>query len=246
MPNELDEMTGPVNADGRDVNVINRQLMVTVGNEAVIFEIVMYAIGFVPAIFVTLTRQPVGEIACFFLWVLGFLVAGCYYWSRIQAQSFFLQLQQDIQTRASTIDNYLEQRVVILQNTCPILEKAINFDKSVMESVAAFRSGVAIGENRNEVSRQLDSTFHSLLPAIEAYPELKAHAEIAKAMQLNSYLQKEITAARESYNDAVNLWNTSIYEWPVKKITAARAHYTTRIPFTASAATKERARDVFF
>lgn len=246
MANELDEITGPVNADGRDVNVIDKQLTVTVGQEAMIFEIIVYVIGFVPALFVTLTNRPVGDVAFIFLWSLGFFVAGIYYWKKVQARSFFQQLQQDIQTKASTIDNYLEQRVVILQNVSPILEKAIDLDKDVMKSVAAFRSGAAAGADRNAVSDQLDRTFHSLLPAIEAYPELKAHAAIADAMRQNSYLQKEITAAREFYNDAVNLWNTSIFEWPVKKIVAAKMHCTTRIPFSASAATKEQARGVFF
>jgi len=31
MANELDELTGPVNAAGRDINVIEKQIPVTVG-----------------------------------------------------------------------------------------------------------------------------------------------------------------------------------------------------------------------
>lgn len=65
-------------------------------------------------------------------------------------------------------------------------------------------------------------------------------------MQQNSYLQKEITAARALYNDTVNQWNTDIYAWPTKMIVASRAGYTTRIPFTASAEVKAKAREVFF
>jgi len=65
-------------------------------------------------------------------------------------------------------------------------------------------------------------------------------------MQQNAYLQKEITAARSLYNDTVNQWNTDIYSWPTKMIVAARAGYTTRIPFSASAETKARAKEVFF
>jgi LemA protein len=65
-------------------------------------------------------------------------------------------------------------------------------------------------------------------------------------MRQNSYLQKEITAARSLYNDTVNIWNTSIFEWPTKMIVAARSGYTSRIPFTASAETKAQARGNFF
>jgi LemA protein len=100
--------------------------------------------------------------------------------------------------------------------------------------------------SRNMVSAQLDHAFGRIFPQVEAYPDLKAHQAIADAMQQNSYLQKEITAARSLYNDTVNQWNADIFSWPTKMIVAARAGYTTRIPFTASAETKEKARSVFF
>ena len=81
---------------------------------------------------------------------------------------------------------------------------------------------------------------------MEAYPDLKSHQEIQDAIQQNSYLQKEITAAREQYNDRVAQWNREIQIWPVNMIVAAKNGYTTRIPFIASKETKDKARDVFF
>lgn len=39
MANLLDEVTGPVNEDGRDVNVISRQIPVTVTFKSTLFEI---------------------------------------------------------------------------------------------------------------------------------------------------------------------------------------------------------------
>jgi LemA protein len=115
-----------------------------------------------------------------------------------------------------------------------------------MKSVAAFRGGRLPESERNAVSQQIDASFARLFPQVEAYPDLKAHAAIADAMQQNSYLQKEITAARSLYNDTVNQWNNDIFAWPTKMIVAARAGYTTRIPFTASAETKAKARETFF
>ena len=81
---------------------------------------------------------------------------------------------------------------------------------------------------------------------ITNYPDLAAHREIADAMQQNMYLQREITAARELYNDTVNEWNKDIFAWPTKKIVAAKNGYTTRIPFIASKEIKEQAKGVFF
>ena len=180
------------------------------------------------------------------LWVCGILPGVIFLFMKASAASYFKKLQQKIQADASQIDNYLEQRVMILQNVAPLVNKAIDLDKDVMKSVAAFRSGALPEEERNEVASRIDQTFGRLFPQVEAYPELKAHAAIADAMQQNSYLQKEITAARTLYNDTVNQWNSDIYDWPTKMIVAARAGYTTRIPFTASAEIKARARETFF
>jgi len=220
MANELDEMTGPVNAAGRDINVIEKQLPTTIGWGSTLFEIV--------------------------LWCLGILPGLIFLFMKIGAQNYFQKLQQKIQADASTIDNYLEQRVRILQNVAKLVEKAIDLDKDVMKTVAAFRGGVRPNMDRNEVQAQLDGAFGRLFPQVEAYPDLKAHAAIADAMQQNAYLQKEITAARSLYNDTVNQWNSDIFDWPTKQIVAARAGYTTRIPFTASAEVKAQAKEVFF
>lgn len=220
MANELDEVTGPVNAAGHDINVIDRQLPVTVGFGSTLFEIL--------------------------LWLCGILPGVIFLFMKIGARNYFQQLQQKIQADASTIDNYLEQRVRILENVAGILERAIDLDKDVMKTVAACRGGVAPGMNRNAMQSQIDGAWGRLFPQVEAYPELRAHAAIADAMQQNAYLQKEITAARSLYNDTVNQWNADVFSWPTKQIVAARAGYTTRIPFSASTEVKAQARKAFF
>ncbi|MBE6413363.1 MAG: LemA family protein [Verrucomicrobiaceae bacterium] len=220
MANDLDELNGPINQQGRDVNVIEKQLPVQVGWGSTLFEII--------------------------LWVLGIIPGLIFLFMKISASNYFKKLQQKIQADASTIDNYLEQRVQILQNVAKLVEKSVDLDKDVMKTVAAFRGGAIADGNRNIAAEQIDGAFARLFPQVEAYPELKAHLVIADAMQQNAYLQKEITAARSLYNDTVNQWNTDIYSWPTKMIVAARAGYTTRIPFSASAETKARAKEVFF
>ena len=44
MANELDEMTGPVNQAGRDVNVIEKQIPVKVGVGSTIFEVMLWVL----------------------------------------------------------------------------------------------------------------------------------------------------------------------------------------------------------
>ena len=216
MANELDELTGPVNDEGRDVNVINKQIPVTVGVGSKIFEI-----G---------------------LWILGIVPGAIFLWKKIQAGNYFDQLQQKLQQDASQIDNYMEQRVMILQNAVGLLDRAIDLDKTVFTEVAKARSG----GNLNTAAQEIENIDRAINVCLEQYPELKAHATIQDAMQQNSYLQREITAAREVYNNTIAQWNRDIFTWPVKQIVAAKRGYTTRIPFTTTKEIKEQARAKFF
>lgn len=250
MANLLDEITGPVNEKGRDINVIDKQLPVKVGFGSVLFEIALWiTIPILVLLYVYLMGEAlpnallVAIIGC----IVGILPGVIFIFRKIAAHNYFQQLEQRIQAEASNIDNYLEQRVQVLQNVVGIVERAIELDKDVMKTVAAYRGGGAIGEtNRNQANSDINTAFGRLFPQVEAYPELKAHNAIADAMQQNSYLQREITAARTVYNSRVTQWNTDIFAWPAKMIVAAREGYTTRIPFTASAETKEMALAKFF
>ena len=165
---------------------------------------------------------------------------------KIKAAQYLRQLEQKIQHDASQIDNYLEQRVVILTNLAKLVEKAIDLDKTTFTQIALNRSGRLTDETRNELSGQVDTLNRNINLTFENYPDLKAHQEIADAIQQNAYLQKEITAAREVYNDSVVTWNKEIQVWPTKMIVAAKQGYTTRIPFSTTAEIKQKAREVLF
>lgn len=222
MANQLDELNPEVREEGLNTNVIVKKIPAEVGAGSKFFEIILWVCGIVPGLI--------------FLFM------------KINAQKHFDQLQQKIQRNASQIDNYLEQRVMVLQNCARLLDKAIDLDKSTFETIAKFRSGSASDADaaRNELGGQVESMSRDINVAFENYPDLQAHREIADAMQQNMYLQREITAARELYNDTINEWNKDIFEWPTKKIVAAKNGYTTRIPFAASKEIKEQAKAVFF
>ena len=220
MANQLDELNPEIREEGLDTNVIAKKLPVEVGAGSVVFEVA--------------------------LWVCGIIPGLIFLFMKISAQKHFDQLQQKIQRNASQIDNYLEQRVMVLQNCARLLDKAIDLDKSTFENIAKYRSGADNDTARNEIGGQLDNISRGINVAFENYPDLKAHREIADAMQQNMYLQREITAARELYNDTIDQWNRDIFAWPTKKIVAAKNGYTTRIPFIASKEIKEQAKGVFF
>ncbi len=220
MANNLNELTDPVLEQGREVNVINKQLPVQRSTSAIVIEVLLWICGIIPGLIFFVVKK--------------------------KRESYLNQLEQKLQHDASTIDNYLEQRVVILQNCAKLLDKAIDLDKDTFEKIAKYRSGIGDDNERNNVLSQLDGIGKSINMAFERYPELRAHQEIADAMQQNSYLQREITAAREVYNDSVNTWNREIFQWPINQMIASKNQYTTRIPFAASKEVKMQAREVMF
>lgn len=150
MANQLDEMTGPVNEEGKDINVIQKQIPVKVGVGSTIFEVILWCLCIIPGVV--------------------FLI------KKINAAKYLRQLEQKIQHNASQIDNYLEQRVVILQNCAKLLDKAIDLDKTTFSEIAKYRSGnVADDAARNELSGALDGVSRKINIAFENYPDLKAH-----------------------------------------------------------------------
>ena len=174
MANLFDEVTGPVNDNGRDVRVIDRQLPVEIGFGSTIFEIALWVtIPILVLIYVALMGNTLGNplmvgiIGC----LVGILPGVIFIFMKISARNYFQQLEQRIQAEASNIDNYLEQRVQILQNVVGILDRAIDLDKDVMKAVAALRGGRLSDDTRSEVNAQVNTAFRSMFPQVEAYPE---------------------------------------------------------------------------
>lgn len=239
MGNMLNELDEEIREEGRDVNVIAKQIKVETDTSIQILIWTLYLVGLGLIGFGIIQK-------IYYLIPVGILIPAFVYTNLKKQESYFSQLEQRIQQSASQIDNYLEQRVIALQNTAKLLEKAVDLDKTVFSEIAKMRAGNIQETERNEIQAKLDKAYRGLNLTVENYPDLKSHMEIRDAMQQNLYLQREITAAREVYNDNTGIWNREIFEWPFKKYVAARKGYTTRIPFIASKEIKERAREVFF
>ncbi len=239
MANQLDEMTPEVLADGRAVDVIATQLPVTAtAQERMLPRLLM-------------TAGAVAALAGWWLdsWLIvgaGAVLAGYTWWALRQASAELSMLEQRIQTAAAEIDNYMEQRVIVLENLARLLDRSVQLDKELLLEVTKYRSGVITDENRNAVGGGIRTLSRQLQLTVEDYPELASQDAIREAMRQNVYLQQEITAARSVYNDTVNTWNREIFSFPFKKIVAAQEGKTTRIPFVASSEVKQRAREVVF
>ena len=131
MANELDEMNYVPMEEGREVNVIAKQISPKVGLGSKIFEIMLWVLAIIPGVVFMIMKK--------------------------NADNKLKRIEQQINKQASTIDNYLEQRVIVLQNCAQLVNKSIDLDKDTFTQIAALRSGVhpETGEERNEISQKV-------------------------------------------------------------------------------------------
>ena len=150
MANELDELNDETMEEGRDVKVIAKQISPKVGVGSKIFEIMLWVLGIIPGIVFLIMKK--------------------------NADNELKRIEQQINKAASTIDNFLEQRVVVLQNCAQLVNKAVDLDKETFAQLASLRSGIhpQSGEERNEYSQQIDGASSSLRFVMENYPELRS------------------------------------------------------------------------
>lgn len=178
------EVTGPVNDNGRDVHVIDRQIPVKIGFGSTLFEIALWVtIPVLVLLYVFIMGDTLDDPVSVSVGgsLVGILPGVIFIFMKISAHNYFQQLEQRIQAEASNIDNFLEQRTQILQNVVGLVERAIDLDKDVMKAVAALREGGSINdENRNERNQQINTACAHLFPQVEAYPELKAQIASSK------------------------------------------------------------------
>lgn len=250
MGNILDETKGPFNDEGREVRVIDKRIPVTIDFFSVLFEIFVWAIGFVIAILIILAcKKDISEIAVVVLLLCAFIPGIAYTISKLHAKNYFMRLEQEVQNAASEVGNYQDERFHVLSDVADLVKKSIELDTKVMLAVAAYRSGATrgtTGEQINANQELFNRAYMSLMPRIEAYPELKSHALIAEAMRQDRSLYEDVRSARTLYNETVLTWNRELFVWPVQQIVAARSGFTTRIPFTASIEVIEGSKKRFF
>lgn len=241
MANPLGGQKDNISREGMNVYVKQVEIPIQVGIGSKLFQIGMWLWGVIPAIICFASGTPV--YVPIIVLALGTLPGIIFQLRLVKAKNALDTQQQKIQHDASLVGNYSLKKLAVIGDLVKIVDKSIEFDKSTYETIAAYRSGGVPqgGAQLNEYVQNVDKLSRSINIALENYPNLEAHRHIEDLMQQIKYLNSELVAAREVYNDAIYMWNRMVYRWPAMMIVAAKNGYTTMIPFTADASDIERA-----
>ena len=100
MGNTLDETKGPFNDEGREARVIDKQIPVKIGFLSILFEIFIWAIGFVVALLIILAGgDNINGIAVVVLLLCGFLPGIIYTIAKIHAKNYLCSLSRRFKPR---------------------------------------------------------------------------------------------------------------------------------------------------
>lgn len=139
---------------------------------------------------------------------------------------------------ASSIDVQLAKRKDTLVKLLDSTKSMCNYESSLLKDITKLRASTINNENRADIDKSTNSAFARLLAVSENYPNIKASEAFKSLMNAADYAEREISAARRTYNNAVSTFNTSIVTWP-RSFIAAKTNMHTIKMFEASEAQKQ-------
>lgn len=126
-------------------------------------------------------------------------------------------LRQRIDKAWSNIDVVLKQRHDQLPALIAAVRDVMAFEQDVIVEVARARSAYSPTEpipDQAVHSEATTSAVRSLLAVVEAYPEIRSHANVLDLQDEIERLEGMIADRRELYNDQVYRYNTRIATLP--------------------------------
>jgi LemA protein len=126
-------------------------------------------------------------------------------------------LKNNIDKAWSNIDVLLKQRFDELPKLIKVCEGYMQHEQKTLEAVIKARSMIqSAGNDKAKLQAQnmLTESLRSLFLVVERYPDLKADTAFQSLGNRISEIEDMIADRREYYNDAVNLYNIRIAQFP--------------------------------
>jgi LemA protein len=152
-------------------------------------------------------------------WIgLGMLVFALAY--GILLYNGLVNLKHGVARAWANIDVLLKQRHDELPKLVEVCRQYQQFEQATLERVIAARAGVASARSHQDIPAlgaaegALRAGLGQLFAVVEAYPELRTSEHFSQLQSRISGLENTIADRRELYNDAVNLNNVRVEQFP--------------------------------
>lgn len=182
-----------------------------------------------------------GATMAFMLIVLGVIAVAIIYF--ISLYNNLVQLKNNVAQAWANIDVLLKQRHDELPKLVEVCKQYKQFEQETLQRVIAARSQVQAAREGHDVAAlgkaegALRAGLGSIFAVAEAYPDLKTNQQFMQLQTRISGLENGIADRRELYNDAVNINNVGVEQFPAA-IVANMFNFTAKPLLEFSAAEK--------
>lgn len=153
-------------------------------------------------------------LVIFFVGVLVLIVAAVY---GVSLYNGLVRLRNEYEKAWSNIDVLLKQRVDMIPNLVETCKGYMQHERGTLEAVTNARSQWQQAGSRGEqiqAANQTAGALKTLFAVAESYPDLKANQNFLQLQTTLETIENQIADRREYYNDAVNLFNTTVQQFP--------------------------------
>jgi LemA protein len=155
--------------------------------------------------------------------VLIALVVAAALWF-VSVYNGLIGLKNQVVNAWKQIDVQLKRRHDLIPNLVNTVKGAMNFERDTLEAVVSARNkaisaGASGSVQQTAVAEaQLTGALSRLLAVVEAYPDLKATANVAQLQEELTSTENKIAFARQLYNDTATQYNTRQAQFPANLV----------------------------
>lgn len=164
--------------------------------------------------------MPALAITLIIIVVIGFFIASVY--------NKLVALRNRFKNAFAQIDVQLKRRYDLIPNLVETAKSYMKHESSTLEAITQARAG-AMSANASAAANPGDPNAMKILVgaeqglanalsgfkiAVEAYPDLKANQNMMQLTEELTSTENKISFARQAYNDAVTVYNTSRETFP--------------------------------
>lgn len=139
----------------------------------------------------------------------------------ISSYNKMITLDQKVKKAESNIDTQLKRRSDLIPNLVETVKGYATQEKEIFTDIANARAKLggaqSVGEKAN-ADGELSGALGRLLVVVEQYPQLKSNENFRDLTTNLEGTENRINIARQDYNEAVDVYNTSIRKFPASII----------------------------
>ena len=135
----------------------------------------------------------------------------------IAAYNGLIALKNQVANAWKQIDVQLKRRHDLIPNLVNTVKGAMDFERSTLEAVISARNKAVSASGVAQTAKaegELTQALGRLFALTEAYPDLKATANVAQLQEELTSTENKIGFARQLYNDVATQYNTKQMLFP--------------------------------